>query len=55
MESKATIVEVITDFRITVPKPLRDALGIEIGDLLEINVKKIRRPITEQETTVQAQ
>jgi len=34
--------------RIAIPKPLRDVLGVEKGDLVQVSVRKIEKPPSQE-------
>lgn len=48
MEPISAVVKLIANHQITVPKPIRDALGLQKGDLLEITVRKLENPTQER-------
>lgn len=33
--------EVVENYRITIPKPVRKLLGIEIGDIVRVKIEKV--------------
>jgi len=38
-----TVSKVIKDYRLTIPKEIRDITGIEIGDYVKVTIEKIRK------------
>lgn len=45
MEEKLSFVaRVKTNYRITVPKPVRDALDLKEQEIVQIHIRKIKRP-----------
>lgn len=38
-----TISKVIKDYRLTIPKEIRDIAGIEIGDYVKVTIEKVRK------------
>lgn len=38
-----TVCKVIKDYRLTIPKEIRDLAGIELGDYIKITIEKVRK------------
>jgi AbrB family looped-hinge helix DNA binding protein len=41
--SYETVSKVIKDYRLTIPKEIREVAGIEIGDYVKITIEKIEK------------